>query len=390
MDPVQNPYAPGAGSRPAALVGRDAAIEDWDVALRRIERRGRSSQPFVLYGLRGVGKTVLLEEFRRKAHEREWIVAKVEASPDVSLRRLLAEALYAPLMDLARPNAGMRILKALKTLASFKASYDSSGAWTFGLDLSSARGGGADTGVLETDLRMLAEDLAGAAEDEGVGLGILIDEAQDLPRDELATLCAIAHAATQEERHVQFALAGLPSLPSLLAEARSYTERFHYTRIEQLTPEAVVGALTIPADEEGVRWEEAATELVVRESGCYPYFLQQFGYDTWDGAAGPDVISLEDARLGVAVGKHKLDNGFFRSRWDRATRAEQTYLRQMALDGDAGSQTAVVAERLGRSPSSLGPTRAKLIGKGLVYAPEHGVVAFTVPGMAAFIDRQTQ
>ena len=388
MDPVRNPYSPGAGRKPAALVGRDDALGAWRTSLQRAQI-GRTDQPVVFYGLRGVGKTVLLSEFRRNASQMDWIVAQVEAGTGKSLRELLGEALYVPLSDLARPVAGRRLLKGLKTALSFKASYDATGTWRFGVDLAEAAGGGADTGILDTDLKKLVNDLADAAEEEGVGLAILIDEAQDLPSEELATLCTIAHAAAQDNWPVLFAFAGLPSLPRILAEARSYAERFRYMNIQQLDAEVVAEALTIPAKLEDAQWDEDAIDLVVDASGRYPYFLQQFGQETWSVAAGP-AINRQDATLGIAHGINDLDNGFFRVRWDRATRAEQAYLRAMTIDGDHGSSSSEVATRLSRRPTSLGPTRASLIAKGLIYAPEHGIVAFTVPGMAAFIGRQIE
>jgi hypothetical protein len=386
MDPVRNPYSPGAGRKPAALVGRDDALGAWETSLQRAQI-GRTDQPVVLYGLRGVGKTVLLSEFRRNAAKRDWIVAQVEAGAGKPLRELLGEALYAPLSDLARPGAGKRLLKSLKTALSFKASYDATGTWTFGVDLADAAGGGAATGILDTDLRKLVNDLADAAEEEDVGLAILVDEAQDLSSEELTTLCTVAHAAAQDNWRVLFAFAGLPSLPRILAEAKSYAERFRYLRIQQLAPDIAADALTIPAEHEDAQWNAGALKVVVDASGRYPYFLQQFGQETWSVADGP-LIGKHDAELGVARGTNDLDNGFFRVRWDRATRAEQSYLRAMAFDGDEGSSSSEVATRLSRKPTSLGPTRASLISKGLIYAPEHGVVAFTVPGMAAFIGRQ--
>lgn len=386
MDPVHNPYSPGAGRKPAALVGRDEPRSGWQVALDRVER-GRSAQPVVLYGLRGVGKTVLLSDFRREAERRDWIVAQVEAGAGKTLREVLGEALHARLADLAGPSAGRRLLKALKTAVSFKASYDAEGTWNFGVDLSGTPGGGADTGVLETDLRKLVSDLAAAAEEQGVGLAILIDEAQDLTYAERVAVCAIAHAAAQDEWRVLFALAGLPSLPRVLAEAKSYAERFNYEKIEQLRGTVASEALTKPALEEGAEWEAKAVDLIIEESAGYPYFLQQFGQDTWNNAEGP-VITYADARVGAAAGRAALDNGFFRARWDRATRAEQKYLRAMADDGDNGSSSGEIAARLGRRAASFGPIRASLIAKGLVYAPEHGIIAFTVPGMAEFITRQ--
>lgn len=387
MDPVFNPYAPGAGRPPTALVGRDAQLEAWRVSLDRVQR-GRSAQPVVLYGLRGVGKTVLLSRFSHTAQARGWIVAQVEAGSGKSLREALGEALHAPLADLARPSAGVRLLKGLKTALTFKATYDPAGTFSFGLDLSETPGGGANTGMLETDLGKLVSDLAGAAEEEQIGLAICIDEAQDLTPPELTAVCATAHAAGQNGWPVLFALAGLPSLPRVLAEAKSYAERlFVFERIEQLRGELARRALTEPAATEGVVWAEDAVTYLVEQTSGYPYFLQQFGQDTWNGAPGPQ-LTLMDAQLGAAHGRAALDDGFFRARWDRATRAEQRYLRAMALDGDAGSSSGEVAGRLGRGVNSFGPARASLISKGLIYAPEHGVVAFTVPGMAGFIQRQ--
>ena len=349
---------------------------------------GRTAQSVVLYGLRGVGKTVLLSDFARTARDGGWIVAQVEAGTGMPLRSALGEALHAPLADLARPSAGRRLLQGLKTALSFKASYDTGGTWSFGIDLADSRGGGADTGHLETDLAKLVGDLSGAAEEEDVGLAILIDEAQDLGDDDLVAVCSTAHLAGQRAWRCLFALAGLPSLPRILAEAKSYAERlFAFERIEQLGHELARQALIEPAATEGVAWDDDAVDLVVRETTGYPYFLQQFGQETWNEAQGTR-LTLADARVGAAKGRAALDDGFFRVRWDRATRAEQRYLRAMAADGDAGSPSGEVATRLGRNVSSFGPARASLISKGLIYAPEHGVVAFTVPGMADFIQRQ--
>ena len=389
MDAVANPYSPGAGRPPAALVGRDAQLRSWDVALRRTAA-GRGAQSVVLYGLRGVGKTVLLSAFAKRARSSGWITAKLEAGSGRTLRASLGEALHAPLADLARPGAGTRLLRALKTALSFKASYDSTGTWNFGLDLSGQPSGGADSGSIEADLGKVLHDIAVAAEDDGVGLALLVDEAQDLSSEELTALCAVTHLAGQDGWPLLVALAGLPSLPRILAEAKSYSERlFDFAHIRELDQDLALSAITEPAAAEGVAWEVQAAELVVRETAGYPYFLQQLGQDTWNLAA-TSPISLADARAGAERGRGALDTGFFRVRWDRATRAEQRYLRAMALDGDAGSASGVVAERVGRKVTALGPVRASLIGKGLIYAPEHGVVAYTVPGMAAFITRQPE
>lgn len=220
MDPVINPYSPGAGRLPVALVGREAQLTTWEVALKRVTS-GRDAQSVVLYGLRGVGKTVLLTRFAQLARDHHWIVAQVEAKSGTSLREMVGEALHDDLVDLARPGLGARVLKALKTALSFKASYDTAGTWNFGVNLNDSPGGGADTGTFESDLGKLLRDLSGAAEEKGVGLAILIDEAQDLPDDELLALCSIIHAANQSRDRLVLALAGLPSLPRKLAEAKS-------------------------------------------------------------------------------------------------------------------------------------------------------------------------
>ncbi|MFT4217087.1 MAG: ATP-binding protein [Micropruina sp.] len=389
MDPVSNPYAPGAGRPPAALVGREAQLTAWDVALRRVQA-GRDAQSVVLYGLRGVGKTVLLSRFARLARERGWIAAQVEGRTGASLRDGVGEALHDDLVDLARPGVGKRVLKALRTALSFKASYDAAGTWTFGVDLNDADGGGADTGVFESDLGKLLRDLAGAAEDRGVGVAVLVDEAQDLPFDELIALCSIVHAANQRQDRLVLALAGLPSLPRKLAEAKSYAERlFSYHEVGPLADEDAAAALTSPAESEGVGWETSAVSLIVEAAVGYPYFLQQFGQDTWS-VAGGSPVTQQDAQLGIAAGQLALDNGFFRIRWDRATAAEKDYLRAMAVDGDAGSSSGDIAARLGKKSRALGPVRANLIAKGLVYSPAYGVVAYTVPAMAEFVRRQRE
>lgn len=387
MDELNNPYAPGAGRPPMALTGRDHERGKWSVARQRLER-DRGVRSLCLYGLRGVGKTVLLGGFAREAETAGWIVARVEAVAGEPLRGLLADALQAPLADLARPGSGVRFLRALKTALSFRASVDPTGSWSFGIDLANASGGGADSGTLDLDLAKVIRDVADGAEERGIGLAILIDEAQDLKPDELAALCTALHRASQDGTRVLVALGGLPSLPRILSEAKSYSERlFEYLPIGPLEPEAAISAILDPAATEGVDWDEGAVRYLAANTDGYPYFIQQFAYDTWS-LAEESPIDLADARAGAERGRAALDSGFFRARWDRATTAEKHYLRAMAQDGDAGSLSAAVAGRLGRSPTSFGPARASLISKGLIYAPEHGRVAFTVPLMSVFINRQ--
>jgi hypothetical protein len=388
MDERNNPYSPGAGLRPAALVGRDSELQDWSVALDRIEN-ARSARSIVLHGLRGVGKTVLLGEFQQQAEDRKWVSVMIEANTGRPLREALARALYPVVRELVRPKAGDKLKKALATFKAFSVKVDATGAWSFGLDVAPAQGRG-DSGELETDLSELIKDLAEAAQEQNRGLAILIDEAQDLNNDELKALCAICHQGGQREWPFLLALAGLPNLPKVLSEAKSYAERlFTYREITQLDQDAARQALTKPAAAEGVSWEEAAVSYVVKETRSYPYFLQEYGQATWN-AAGGTTLTYNDARVGAESGQAHLDAGFYRARWERAAPAQRAYLEAMAQDGEGPSQSGEVATRLGKTPTGVGPIRDSLIKKGLIYSPEHGQIAYTVPGMADFIARQPQ
>jgi AAA ATPase domain len=388
MDERNNPYSPGAGLRPAVLVGRDGELQDWSVALDRIEN-ARSARPVVLHGLRGVGKTVLLGEFHQQAEDHKWVSVMIEANTGRPLREALARALYPVVRELVRPKAGDKLKKALATFKAFSVKVDASGAWSFGLDVATAQGRG-DSGELETDLAELIKDLAEAAQEQNRGLAILIDEAQDLTGDELKALCAICHQGGQRGWPFLLALAGLPNLPKVLSEAKSYAERlFTYREITQLEQDAARLALTEPAAGEGVSWEVAAVSYVVKEARSYPYFLQEYGQATWN-AAGGTTLTYDDARVGAVSGQAHLDAGFYRARWERAAPAQRAYLEAMAQDGEGPSQSGEVATRLGKTPTGVGPIRDSLIKKGLIYSPEHGQIAYTVPGMADFIARQPQ
>ena len=390
MDPVANPYSPGAGLRPRELAGRDREIERFDVLRRRAER-ALTSRSIVMTGLRGVGKTVLLNELADRARREGWIVGKVEGDRSRSgrpFREQVARTLNRALREAtgASEIAG-RIRRALATFKSFSLRTDPTGGLAIGIEIDPERGR-ADTGSLDTDLTDLGIDLAAAATELGVGTALFIDEMQDLTRDELGAICQACHEAGQQEAQFYIVGAGLPSLPGVLADARSYAERlFDYWPIGALGASDAAAALTRPAAEAEVQWEDEAATVVVEGSAGYPYFLQEFGKAAWDFAPGPGITSA-DAVAGIQAGTDSLDHGFFSSRWERATPTERDYMRAMAADGDGPSQSGEVARRLGKISTSVGPTRAGLIHKGLVYAPEHGVVAFTVPGMADFINRQ--
>lgn len=390
MDPRRNPYSPGAGSPPAELVGRDAELEAFEILRARAEA-GRPERGIVFYGLRGVGKTVLLNELFARGRAAGWLAAKIEADlgeGHTDLRSQVASALNTALRQAktgSRVGAAMR--RALGTFTSFSLHAAPDGSLSIGIDADPVRGRG-DTGRLLADLVDLAIDLGEAAKESGVGAVLFIDELQHLSVDEMGVLCQACHEAGQQQVPFFVIGAGLPSLPGLLAEARSYAERlFSYVRIDRLPDDAARAALTNPALDEGVVWSDAAVGTVLAAAGGYPYFLQQFGQTTWN-AAVDTPISGDDAAVGVKVGFAQLDAGFFRARWERATPAERDYMAAMAVDGPGPSATGEIAGRLSRKPKSLGPARANLIAKGLVYAPEHGQIAFTVPGMAEFIARE--
>jgi hypothetical protein len=382
-----NPFAPGADRRPPELVGRDGELTAFDTIVART-RNQLGSRAMVLSGLRGVGKTVLLNAMRDRAEKAGWLVVSLEAQrsdqADAAIRRRLVRELVVAARSLNPPSRGARLRAALGSIESFKVQVGVTG---ISLDVEPSTGR-ADSGDLETDLGELVEDLAEALAEEGLGFGLFIDEMQDLSTSTLASVLTAQHAAGQRDRPFYVLGAGLPSLPAVLTEARSYAERlFDYRRIGPLGPAAARRALTEPLIRCGARLEPGALDLLTDAAAGYPYFLQEYGQAVWD-VAPATPFTPEDARTAIAQGTDRLDDGFFSARWDRATRAERDLLRAMAPDGENHAATSDVAARLGKPVGGIGPARATLIAKGLAYAPEHGRIAYTVPGMAAFIDRQ--
>jgi type II secretory pathway predicted ATPase ExeA len=391
VDPVRNPYSPGAGLRPFELAGRDREIAKFDV-LRARARQRRNDQSIVFYGLRGVGKTVLLNELADAARNDGWIVAKVEADASGArspFRSQIAQSLNIALRRVQGKSArGSRMKAALRTFKSFSLKAEPDGTLSVGIEIE-PNSGRADTGSLQADLTDLALDLGEAAIELDCGVALFIDEMQDLQAEELAAICQACHEAGQQNKPFFVIGAGLPNLPGILAEARSYAERlFQYATLGPLPAGEATAALTRPAQNEGVEWTDQAVGIVVAAANGYPYFLQEYGSAAWDVATN-SPIDQSDAVEGIRIGKARLDDGFFRSRWERATPSEREYLSAMAVDGDDPSQSGEVARRLAKMPTQLGPVRAKLISKGLVFAPARGAIAFTVPGMAEFIARQT-
>ena len=388
MDPRTNPYNPGAGLRPAALAGRDGDIDSFEVLADRAAH-GLVSRSIIFAGLRGVGKTVLLGELAGRALERDWLVVQVEAESTSSdhfngaLAGEIANAVRRRRSWLGR--ASTKVTEALGSIVSFQAKVGVEGV-SLGVERLPGR---ADSGRIQFDLVDLAETVGGAAREDAIGAVILIDEMQDLTEEQMSAVCRSCHRAGQLNLPWFVIGGGLPNLPAKLAEAESYAERlFDYRTIDRLKRSDSIYALTAPAQERHVIWDAAAIEFVLDESGGYPYFLQQFGKTVWEAAVGPDSITLDDATFGIAEGQQQLDLGFYASRWERATKAERDFLRAMAVDNGEPSRIGEIAERLDkRSSNALGPARANLINKGIVYSPEHGLIAYSVPGMADFVRR---
>lgn len=387
MESELNPYAPGSGLRPPAMTGRAAEINAFDLLVAR-SKRHLHGRGMVLTGLRGVGKTVLLNSLRAHAERMGWFTIGIEGmtgktGPAVVREKLARELLMAS-RKLVRRSTATRVKEAVQTISSFSATIGVTGAG-FGFETAQGR---ADSGAIEIDLEEMVEDLALALKDERSAFGLFLDEMQDIDDELLAALIAVQHQAGQREWPFYIIGAGLPNLPAVLSEARSYAERlFDYRRIGPLAEAAARQALEEPALKYGARFAPDAMDQLASAAGGYPYFIQEYGKAIWD-LAPTTPFTRTDAELAIETGRSQLDSGFFPARWERATRSERSYLRAMAEDGGKASSTKSVADRLKSTHQSMGPARAGLIAKGLIYAPEHGLVAFTVPGMAEFIVRQ--
>ncbi len=391
MDPITNPYAPGAGTRPYELVGREALLAAFDVAVQRSEMR-LSARSMVLYGLRGVGKTVLLNEFARAAGERRWITVEIEAQAGEPLVPALTRAIFTSLREAGRTWSGQTLSWARRVFKAFSIKADpGTGSYSFGLDIEPARGY-ADSGDLERDLPEMLAELATLAGHHGTGVLLSIDEMQEADEAVLRALNATVHRLGQgsDPQPFLFVGAGLPSLRRILADATSYAERlFDFRHIDRLDEPAIRLALERPAAALGVAWDDEAVAEAVEFSRGYPYFVQVFAAHAWDVAAGAR-ISPTDALLAAERARQELDAGLYATRWQRATRAEQRFMQAMAdLAADSPVAMADLAAAMGRAKvSQLSPARNQLISKGLVYTPDRGEVAFTVPGMSAFVARQ--
>lgn len=386
MDPIRNPYAPGAGTPPPELAGRDVLREHVHIAIERI-RLGRASKSVLMIGLRGVGKTVLLDHMRLRTERDGHYSVRIEAPEERSLPGILAPQLRQALIKLSRleqaKDLSHRALRALAGFAKLKVKYRD---LEVGLDFE-PEPGLADNGDLESDLQDLLIAVGEAAKAADSAFVIFIDELQYVPEDQLAHLIAALHKTAQLSLPVTLVGAGLPQLTGQMGKAKSYAERlFDFPFVGALTPGQARDALVIPAAAEGVDFEPAAIDYIVSETQGYPYFLQEWGKHAWDIATA-SPITLSDCREATISAIAALDASFFRVRFDRLTPLEKRYLRAMAELGPGPHRSGDIAETLGRTSQSLAPTRAKLIEKGMVWSPSHGDTAFTVPLFEQFMKR---
>lgn len=393
MDPVLNPYAPGAGTPPPLLAGRDEIIDAWDVVIGRAAA-GNSFQPIVLSGLRGVGKTVLLLAFRQHASAAGWPIELFEARPGGDLRAQLAEALPPMIRTVNRRwRNKQRAERIGRIAASFARAVQARLlAGGFRLELE-PEVGVADSGDLETDLTELLVALGEGAREEGLGAALLIDELHEVPPAQLSALIGAAHRVNQERLPVVVGGAGLPPVGRVLSEARSYAERlFTIRQVGALAPEDTRDAFEEPAGELDVAIDPAALDELVAVSGGYPFFIQTYGKHVWD-VADDSPIASDDVDLARPRAYRELVDSFFRPRYDRATPAERRYLHAMADLSPGGgwvSSTDVATELGHDQPGRVSPQREGLLTKGLIYAPDRGLLAFTTPHFDGYLRSLTE
>lgn len=392
MDPVTNPYRPGAGRRPPVLAGREPLLDAFAVVQRRASECGEGDRGWVLNGLRGVGKTVLLNELQAQASSKGWITAKVEAVAGTPLSVALSHSLVKSMRTATGRHPESTLKRLLGVFKAFSLKVDpATGLVAVGADVELVAGI-ADSGRFADDLAALFEILGETSRELGVGTLILVDELQEATAEELTAVNTAVHQLGQEgdPLPVVFVGAGLPSLPAQLADATSYAERLYdYRPIGLLDDEGARAALVGPSQQLDVTWDEDALDQALGVARGYPYFLQAVGKHVWD-AARRSPISIEDVEVGGELARSEVDEGLYRSRWERATPAQKELLR--ALGETGGEEPAAIGDLViatgKRRVSDLSVARNELIKKGLVYSPERGLLAFTVPGMSDFIARQ--
>jgi hypothetical protein len=387
MDPLHNPFSPGAGSPPPELAGRAGILEQARVTLGRI-KAGRPERSQLLIGLRGVGKTVLLNKIREMAEEMGYRPVFIEAHENKSLPALLLPPLRQLLISLDRmATVSEKAKRGLRVLKSFfngvKLKYQDI---EIGIDVDPEHGA-ADSGDLEADLSTLFLALGDAAVDRGTAIALIMDELQYLTEEELSALIMAMHQISQRQLPVVLIGAGLPQLVALAGRAKSYAERlFQFPELGPLQPEDAVAALQEPVMEENVRFTDEALQEVIIQTQGYPYFLQEWGYQAWN-ITDQSPIEIADVRRATDESIKRLDANFFRVRFDRLTPREKEYLRALAELGEGPHRSGDVAEQLGVRVQSVAPIRNNLIKKGMIYSPSHGDTAFTVPLFDGFMKR---
>lgn len=387
MDKIRNPFSPGAGSPPPELAGRGGVLEQARVLLGRV-RAKRPEKSLLLTGLRGVGKTVLLNEMERMAQADGYRTILVEAHEGKSLAVLLAPHLRRLLFELDRlAGAGNKARRGLAVLKSFVGAIRIKvGEIDIGIDID-PEPGSADSGDLEVDLPSLFVAVAEAAEERGAAVAILIDEIQYFSSEELSALIMAMHKMQQRLLPLVLIAAGLPILPGLVGESKSYAERlFSFPEVGPLPEADAIKALQDPVREAGELFEQGALHEIFQRTKGYPYFLQEWGYQSWNHAVA-SPITLQVVLEASDIVSKRLDENFFRVRFDRLTPREKNYLRAMAELGPGPYRTSDVADKLGVKITTLGPVRASLMKKGMVYSPSHGEMAFTVPLFDEFMRR---
>jgi hypothetical protein len=387
MDPIKNPFAPGAGSPPPELVGRDPILEQARILLGRIKAK-RPEKSLLLTGLRGVGKTVLLNEIERMAKAGGYRTISIEAHEDKLLGPLLAPHLRQALYELDRlAGAGDKVKRGLAVLKGFLNGIKVKlGEIEIGLDIDPEKGV-ADSGDLEIDLPNLLVAVGEAAEERRSAVALLIDEIQYFNQRELGALIMAMHKLQQRQLPLVLLGAGLPILPGLAGESKSYAERlFSFPEVGALSESDAAKALRDPARAAGVVFEERALAEIFRLTCGYPYFLQEWGYQSWN-LAPTSPVTPAIVRAATAISIPRLDQNFFRVRFDRLTPSEKNFLRAIAHLGAGPRRTGDIAQALGVKVTSLGPVRARLIKKGMIYSPAHGDIAFTVPLFDQFMIR---
>lgn len=387
MDPIENPYSPGAGTPPPELAGRDTIRNQVRIAISRI-RIGNTAKSVLMVGLRGVGKTVLLEQMRLDAEALGISTIRIEAPEGRSLPSMLAPQLRLALLRLSRIEAAKDLAeRGLKALTGFAKSLKVKYAdIEVGFDFPS-EAGLADNGELEGDLTTLLEKIGEAAQSANTALVIFIDELQYVKEDEFAALISALHRCSQSKLPVTIVGAGLPQLLALAGSAKSYAERlFDYPRIGPLNPSEAELAIVKPAHDKGVEYGLGAAAEIVQKTHGYPYFLQEWGKHSWE-VATQSPIMLADVTAASVQAIAALDESFFRVRFDRLTPSEKRYLRAMAELGEGPHRSGDIATELNKQTQSLGPVRSSLIVKGMIWSPSHGDTAFTVPLFDEFMQR---